>query len=242
LREQANGLLERLIEVYPAAFFPVSERQIRPLKLGIHKDLTQIVKDWGYDRVVLRYTLGGYTRRLRYQLALLNSPHRVDLAGNAAGEITAEHRQIAQDKVALIREKRKQQSRQAATSDPAVPSEPPAAEPAKPPEPTVSTTPPLAACANPDDPASPASPASATDPTPRSRFTKPRRQSPPRSQPPARPQPSGRRYRDNPPPRPVSPAVPPAPPPATAPSRTGGGISAEAIAALQQKLSTKARL
>ena len=108
LPEQARALLERLIQTYPAAFLPFSERRVQPLKIGIYKDLVPIIKAWGYETTVLRYALRNYTRPLRYQLALLKAPHRIDLQGEPAGEISPTHRQTAQEKVNLIREKRKQ--------------------------------------------------------------------------------------------------------------------------------------
>ena len=106
--EHARALLERLIQAYPAAFFPFSERQVKPLKIGIYKDLMPVITEWGYQAMVLKYVLRNYTRPLRYQLALLKAPHRVDLQGEPAGEISPEHRQIAQEKANLIKEKRKQ--------------------------------------------------------------------------------------------------------------------------------------
>lgn len=108
LPEQARALLARLIQAYPAAFFPFSERRVPPLKIGIYQDLLPIIKAWGYETAVLKYTLRNYTRPLRYQLALLKAPHRIDLQGEPAGEISTEHRQIAQEKVNLIKEKRQQ--------------------------------------------------------------------------------------------------------------------------------------
>ncbi len=106
--EHAKALLERLIQAYPAAFFPFSERQVKPLKIGIYKDLMPVIKEWGYQVTVLKYVLRNYTRPLRYQLALLQAPHRIDLQGEPAGEVSPDHRQIAQEKANLIKEKRKQ--------------------------------------------------------------------------------------------------------------------------------------
>jgi sRNA-binding protein len=108
LPEQARALLERLIQAYPATFFPLSERRVHPLKIGIYQDLLPIIKAWGYETAVLKYTLRNYTRPLRYQLALLKAPCRIDLQGEPAGEISTDHRQIAQEKVKLIKEKRQQ--------------------------------------------------------------------------------------------------------------------------------------
>lgn len=107
LKEQAASLLEQLFQTYPAVFRPFGERELRPLKLGIHKDLAPIVREWGYSVAVLKYAMGMYTRQARYQFALLKNDYRVDLHGEPAGEITEAHRQTAQEKVDLIMAKRK---------------------------------------------------------------------------------------------------------------------------------------
>ena len=108
IKQQALSLLEHLIRTYPVAFRPFGEANLKPLKLGIHKELAPIVKDWGYDGPVLRRAMGLYTRQLRYQLAILESGHRIDLEGQPAGEISDDHRRTAQEKVEFIRAKRKQ--------------------------------------------------------------------------------------------------------------------------------------
>jgi sRNA-binding protein len=100
--------MDQLVQTYPGVFFPYNERRVKPLKLGIHKDLAPVIKEWGYEVIVLKYALGGYTRQLRYQMALLKSSHRIDLQAEPAGEITEAHRQTAQEKVVFIKERRKQ--------------------------------------------------------------------------------------------------------------------------------------
>lgn len=107
--ERAKALLARLIQTYPAAFFAGGVKRIPPLKIGVYKELLPISSGWGHDAVELKVALRYYTRSLRYQLALLKAPQRVDLLGEPAGEITAAHRQIAQEKVDQIMAKRKQQ-------------------------------------------------------------------------------------------------------------------------------------
>ncbi|MCP5420696.1 MAG: hypothetical protein H6970_14475 [Gammaproteobacteria bacterium] len=107
LRERSRELLERLIDVYPVAFFRPSERKIKPLKRNIHKELSPIVRAWGYEVRVLKYTLGGYTRQLRYQQALLNETQRIDLQGQPVEEISETHKQLAREKVQAILAKRR---------------------------------------------------------------------------------------------------------------------------------------
>jgi len=108
LREQARALLARLTETYPTVFFAPGERQIKPLKRRIHKDLSGIVKDWGYDLKVLKYALGNYTRQLRYQQALLHNEQRIDLQGEPAESVNEAHKQLAREQVQQINAKRRQ--------------------------------------------------------------------------------------------------------------------------------------
>ncbi|TCO82026.1 sRNA-binding protein [Plasticicumulans lactativorans] len=109
-REQSRSLLDRLIATYPKAFFPLSARQVRPLKLGVHKDLQPVIKEWGYDNLALRLALGLYIRALRYQVALTKEASRVDLAGEATGEISEEHRAKAREQVEALRAKRQERA------------------------------------------------------------------------------------------------------------------------------------
>ncbi|MDX1655801.1 MAG: ProQ/FinO family protein [Candidatus Competibacteraceae bacterium] len=105
--EKAKELLERLTQAYPAAFRPLGER-ISPLKLGVHKELAPVVQQWGYDQQVLKCAMSLYTRHLRYQTALAKAAHRIDLNGEAAEEISEEHREKAREQVNVIQEKRRQ--------------------------------------------------------------------------------------------------------------------------------------
>lgn len=106
-REQSRQLLGRLVETYPKAFLPLSARQVHPLKLGIHKDLQPVIKEWGYEPLALKLALAAYIRQLRYQIAITKEATRVDLDGAPAGEISDEHRQKAQEQVETIRATRK---------------------------------------------------------------------------------------------------------------------------------------
>jgi sRNA-binding protein len=102
LRERSRALLERLVETYPLAFFGAAERKIKPLKRNIHKELSPVVREWGFEVRVLKYALGGYTRQLRYQQALLDEARRIDLLGQPVEEVSATHRQLAQDRIQQI--------------------------------------------------------------------------------------------------------------------------------------------
>jgi len=109
LKEQSTALLDRLVDTYPTVFFPFTARQVKPLKIGIHKDLEPTIKAWGFPPAALKIALSRYTRARRYQVALLKEPQRLDLQGEAAGEVSDENRQIAQGRIDEFNEKRKQQ-------------------------------------------------------------------------------------------------------------------------------------
>ena len=109
LKAQSTALLERLVETYPTVFLPFTARQVKPLKIGIHKDLEPTIKEWGFPPAALKIALSRYTRARRYQVALLKEPQRLDLQGEAAGEVSDENRQIAQTRIDEFNEKRKHQ-------------------------------------------------------------------------------------------------------------------------------------
>src|SRR5256714_6632566 len=85
-------LARTLLARYPAAF-RAEGAAVRPLKIGIDRDLQQALD---VDPAVLRTVLGGYTRRRAYRAALA-APRamRVDLAGQPVEPVTAAHQQWA---------------------------------------------------------------------------------------------------------------------------------------------------
>lgn len=109
LRQQSSALLDLLVETYPTVFLPFTARQVKPLKIGIHKDLETTIKAWGFSTPVLKIALSRYTRARRYQVALLKETQRLDLEGQEAGEVSDENREIAQNRINELNEKRKQQ-------------------------------------------------------------------------------------------------------------------------------------
>ena len=69
---------------YPAVF-QAEGSEVRPLKIGIDRDLQQALD---VDPAVLRTVLGGYTRRRAYRAALAApGAMRVDLAGQPASTV-----------------------------------------------------------------------------------------------------------------------------------------------------------
>ena len=72
---------------------------VLPVKLRIHADI-QARAPGVFSRRVLGAVLSRHTTSTAYLKALVRSPHRFDLDGQAAGEIDAAHRQAAQEELA----------------------------------------------------------------------------------------------------------------------------------------------
>lgn len=72
---------------------------VLPVKLRIHADI-QARAPGVFSRRVLGAVLSRHTTSTAYLKALVRSPHRFDLDGQAAGEIEAAHRQAAQEELA----------------------------------------------------------------------------------------------------------------------------------------------
>lgn len=85
-------------------------RECRPLALGIHKAIIARMPE--IDAAQLRLALRMHTASTRYLKALQAAGERFDLDGMAAGEVTAEQREVA---ATLLRERfRKQAGRRKA--------------------------------------------------------------------------------------------------------------------------------
>src|SRR4029450_7590096 len=85
-------LARTLLARYPAAF-RAAGAAVRPLKIGIDRDLQQALD---VDPAVLRTVLGGYTRRRAYRAALAApGAMRVDLAGQPVAPGTPAQQQWA---------------------------------------------------------------------------------------------------------------------------------------------------
>lgn len=99
--QNARQLLKELQEKFPVF------RDCQPLAIGIDKQL--MTRLAGIERKTLRVALGIHTHSLRYLKAIEKAEARVDLDGNAAGEITATHRSHASE---LVKERLKKQAEQ----------------------------------------------------------------------------------------------------------------------------------
>lgn len=111
-----KGVLETLgilREWFPPAF---SAGRPRPLKVGIHKDLAE--KASAISTGVIARAMRYHTQSDRYLRALKPGAARVDLDGNAVGEVTADEAAFAQVRLGRVKErvKAKAQAAKAAGS------------------------------------------------------------------------------------------------------------------------------
>ncbi|MGJ8668963.1 MAG: ProQ/FINO family protein [Oceanococcus sp.] len=104
-RRAREEWLPALIARYPKSFFD-DPRQRKPLKIGVHKD---ILADDANELASYQLTsaLRWYTGALGYQLSIQDKAERIDLNGEASGQVTAEDATAATAKVKLIRERMK---------------------------------------------------------------------------------------------------------------------------------------
>jgi len=98
------------VEKFPLCF--IAEGEAKPLKIGLFQDLAEALKDDEHvSKTQLRQALRQYTSNWRYLHGCREGAERVDLYGNPAGVLDAEHvshaaQQLAEAK-AKFAEKRK---------------------------------------------------------------------------------------------------------------------------------------
>ena len=117
-RRAREEWLPALIARYPQTFFE-DPRQRKPLKIGVHKD---ILADDANELASYQLTsaLRWYTGALGYQLSIQENADRINLAGEVAGQVSADDATAAAEKVKQIRERMKgarEQKAQAEKSD-----------------------------------------------------------------------------------------------------------------------------
>jgi len=99
-KQDLAAALARLAEAFPQTFVLEKHRPHRPLKVGIAADISPRCP--AVERRVLSVALRVYTRRVMYLQSLVAGAARVDLDGNAAGEVTASDAEHAVAKLAGI--------------------------------------------------------------------------------------------------------------------------------------------
>jgi hypothetical protein len=95
-----HNLAWDLMERYPKAF---SNWRV-PLAVGIHQT---ILAETGCNPHALAEFMREWVRHRFYLMALTKAPHRVDLRGEPAGEITGEERAHARERLTVILDRRK---------------------------------------------------------------------------------------------------------------------------------------
>ena len=91
----ASAIGAMLIERFPQCFVLARDRK-RPLKIGIHRDLTAAIPEVPPQR--LRAALGWYAGSWAYLKNMTAGAVRIDLNGRTAGEVTAEEATAAAER------------------------------------------------------------------------------------------------------------------------------------------------
>jgi ProP effector len=109
----SKEVIAYIAERFPLCF--TLEGEAKPLKIGIFEDLaTNLTGDPKVSKTQLRAALRQYTSSWRYLYGVKAGAVRVDLDGNACGEIEAEHVEHAQkaleESKAKVAERRKEQA------------------------------------------------------------------------------------------------------------------------------------
>jgi ProP effector len=89
--------IDKLAELFPKCFFRENHPR-RPLKIGIRDDI--FARETGLQSALIVSALSMYARSVSYWITLTAGTPRIDLDGNAAGEVTIEDEQNAQRKIA----------------------------------------------------------------------------------------------------------------------------------------------
>jgi ProP effector len=88
-RDRIDAAITRLAAAFPQTFVLEKHLPHRSLKIGIAADILAALPD--LPRGVLNRALAAYTKRLMYLQAIVVGADRIDLDGNAAGQVdTAE--------------------------------------------------------------------------------------------------------------------------------------------------------
>jgi ProP effector len=105
-RQAQRALLEVLRQRWPHAF-PRDARQVRPLAIGIHRDLAAALPGHSHRQLGAVFSLFRYLAGPAYFQALLHGGPRYDLEGNPRGEVTPEEQEQAKQDLAAFFERRK---------------------------------------------------------------------------------------------------------------------------------------
>ncbi|MFA0088236.1 RNA chaperone ProQ [Vibrio sp. 10N.286.49.C2] len=114
--KNSKEIIAYIAECFPKCF--TVEGEAKPLKIGIFQDLAERLKDdEKVSKTQLRAALRQYTSSWRYLHGVKPGAARVDLDGNACGELEAEHVEHAQatlaESKAKVATRRKEQAQKA---------------------------------------------------------------------------------------------------------------------------------
>lgn len=102
-----KAVIAYLAETYPNCF--TLDGDAKPLKIGLFQELaTKLDGDTKVSKTQLRQALRRYTNSWRYLRCQVAGAQRVDLDGNACGELEAEHVEHAQKTLKDSQEKARQ--------------------------------------------------------------------------------------------------------------------------------------
>lgn len=107
--------LQLLMDAYPKVF---DRNNVRPLKIGIQEDL---IADEKVAKNKIKRALASYVRSLNYIRSIREGVERVNIAGEAAGLVSAEESLHAKNKLRELnkqrREKREEKEREERMND-----------------------------------------------------------------------------------------------------------------------------
>jgi ProP effector len=109
-KEQQKQARRELLEVLRARWpqaFPRDWRQVRPLAIGIHRDLAAALPGHSHRQIGAAFNLFRFLTGPAYFRALIKGGPRYDLDGNPRGEVTAEEQEQAQRDLAAYQERHK---------------------------------------------------------------------------------------------------------------------------------------
>ena len=108
-KQVRRELLEVMRDRWPQAF-PRNSRQVRPLAIGIHRDLAAALPGHSHRQLGAVFSLFRYLAGPAYFQALLRGGPRYDLDGNPRGEVTPEEQEQAKRDLDAFLEQRKRRA------------------------------------------------------------------------------------------------------------------------------------
>ncbi|RLV60034.1 RNA chaperone ProQ [Parashewanella curva] len=106
-----NAILAYLYETFPQCF--IAEGEAKPLKIGLFQDLAEkLAEESKISKTQLRVALRRYTSSWRYLKSIKQGAVRVDLDGNACGELEEQHIEHAQKTLKESQERAKERRKQ----------------------------------------------------------------------------------------------------------------------------------